>query len=554
MLRGQRSPAALSNKAARRRFLLLEIRAANPFWQRSDCEVYRVTTENRRYPRLIPRTRTAGRLSSLFTPTGLLIAGLSAAAAAAEPAKEQKPQHWRAETELTEGVKIRAELYERVRGEFVDWFGDPVVKGQVVDRESAYNFVGNKFQLGVRIKGEPFEAFAQFQNSTIAALPSNGVGLGAAYYANTPRTTQNAAFLRQGWLKLKHDGFYLSGGRQSYSDAAQGPAKLWNLKWIQETRLAQRLIGPIDYTHTGRSFDGGTVGYLSDDMEIQGFGFMPTFGGFEINGMPTITAVNVAGATLNLRDSERFKNTLGQLSYYYYRDDRDLVATDNRPEAARIASKGRPIEIHTLGASAAHVLPLGPGLADGMFYSYGQFGDWQGLNQGSWAYGVELGYQLTEFWSSPWLRAGVNTGSGDSNPNDRDHQTFFQMLPTAWLYAQFPFYNMMNNQDLFIQAVLKPDPTLMMRIDFHWLGVQNSRDLVYNGAGATSDTYFGYNGVPTGGVNNLAYLAHVMVNYKPFDHLAFNAFYAHAFGQRVIDAQYTGQQGNYGFVEAIVSF
>jgi hypothetical protein len=483
-----------------------------------------------------------------------LMAAASRPLIAAAPTKDTASAPWRAESELAEGVKIRAELYERVRGEFVDWFGDPIVKGQVADRESDYNFVGNKFQVGVRIKGDPFEAFAQFQNSTIAALPSRGVGLGAAYYANTPRTTQDAAFLRSGWLKLRHDGFYVSGGRQSYSDAAQGPAKHWNLKWIQETRIAQRLIGPIDYTHTGRSFDGGTVGYLSDDLEVQGFAFLPTFGGFEINGMPTITDINVAGATLNLRDGARFGKTVGHVSYYYYRDDRNLVATDNRPDAARIAARARPIAIQTLGASAAHVEEIGPGLADGLFYSYGQFGDWQGLNQSSWAYGFELGYQFTNLWSSPWLRAGVNTGSGDGNPNDRDHQTFFQMLPTAWLYAQFPFYNMMNNQDVFIQAVLKPDPALIMRVDFHWLSVQNSRDLVYTGAGATSDTYFGYSGAPTGGVNNLAYLAHVMVNYKAFDHLAFNAFYAHAFGQDIIDVQYTGQRGNYGFVEAIVSF
>jgi len=484
----------------------------------------------------------------------LLLTLTMPAVAAEAPAGGKPSEPWKAETELGEGVKLRAELNERIRGEFVDWFGDPIIKGKVVNKESDYNFVGNKFQFGARVKGEPFEAFAQFQNSTIAALPENGVGLAAAYYANTPRTTQNAAFLRQGWLKLKHDGFYVGGGRQLYSDAAQGPAKHKNLKWIQDYRLAQRLIGPFDYTHTGRSFDGGAVGYSSDDVEIQGFGFMPTFGGFEIDGMNTITAVNVAGATVNLRDSERFKNTIGQLSYYYYSDDRGLVATDNRPEAARIATKGRSIEMNTLGASAAHVLPIGPGQADGMAYSYGQFGNWQGLNHGAWAYGAELGYQLPEVWGSPWMRAGINSASGDANPNDRDHQTFFQMLPTSWLYAQFPFYNMMNNQDVFLQAIVKPDPMVNIRLDFHWLSVNQSRDLVYNGAGATSNKYFGFNGAPTGGFDNLAYLTHIMVNLKPMDHLAFNLLYGHAFGQDIMGVNYTGKQGDYGFIETIVSF
>ncbi|MCI0668379.1 MAG: alginate export family protein [Methylococcaceae bacterium] len=486
-------------------------------------------------------------LASLALTTG------SAASAEYVAKDPKKPEPWKAETNGPYGTKWRLELNNRLRGEFVDWFGDQTVNGG--PRDSTYNFMGNKFQLGVRVKGEPFEAFAQFQDTVIAGLPSNGVGVGSVYFANTPRTTQNGAFLRQGWLKLKYDGFYVSGGRQLYSDQAQGAATNKSLKWIQDFRLAQRLIGPFEYTHVGRSFDGGTLGYLSDDFEVGGFAFIPTFGGFEINGNKNIPDINIAGVTLNLRDSKTIGNTIGQLSYYYYGDTRNLVVTDNRPAAVRARTKGQSLDIHTLGVSAAHVLPIGSGLADGMFYGYGQFGNWQNQNNGAWAYGVEFGYQLPDVWGSPWLRAGVNSASGDSNPNDGNHNTFFQLLPTAWLYAQFPFYNMMNNQDVFVQAIVKPHPKVNVRLDFHWLRVNESNDLLYSGAGATSDSFFGYAGAPTGGSVNLAYLTHFMVNFKPLDYLSFNMFYAHAFGQSIINKQqYSGSQGNYGFLEAIVSF
>jgi hypothetical protein len=43
------------------------------------------------------------------------------------------------------------------------------------------------------------------------------------------------------------------------------------------------LIGPFDYTHVGRSFDGGRVGYDTDLLNVTGFGFVPTFGGYEID-------------------------------------------------------------------------------------------------------------------------------------------------------------------------------------------------------------------------------------------------------------------------------
>ncbi|MGH8476232.1 MAG: alginate export family protein [Methylococcales bacterium] len=498
------------------------------------------------------RLRRAVRLR--FFP-GALVSLALAATASADPAKGAKgPEPWKAEISGPYDTTVRLEVNDRIRGEFVDWFGDPIINGKVVPKESSYDFLANKFQLGIRIKGEPFEAFAQFQHTVISGLPANGVGVGSVYFANTPRTTQNGAFIRQGWLKLKHNGFYVSGGRQIYMDQAQGAATHKSLKWIQDLRLAQRLIGPFEYTHVGRSFDGGTLGYLSDDIEVSGFAFMPTFGGFEINGINTITDIKIAGAAVNLRDSEAVGNTIGQLSYYYYSDDRNLLVTDSRSTAARAQTLGQSIEIHTLGVSAAHILPIGPGLADGMFYGYGQFGNWQNQNHGAWAFGVELGYQLSDVWGSPWLRAGINSGSGDPNPGDGNHQTFCQLLPTAWPYAQFPFYNMMNNQDVFVQALVKPHPKVNVRFDFHWLSVNETRDLLYSGGGATSNTFFGYAGLPTGGFDNVAYLTHVMVNIKPIDYLSFNFLYCHAFGQDIINTQYTNKQGNYGFVEAIVSF
>lgn len=474
---------------------------------------------------------------------------------AAEPAKESpgaSPVHL--ETAGPFNSKLRLEIANRLRGEFVNWFGDPIVQGDHLDKNSDYNFIANKFQLGLRFTSEPLEAFAQFQDTVISGLPENGVGVGSVYYLNTPHSTQNSAFLRQGWAKFKHGGYFLSGGRQLYSDAAQGVAKHKNLKWIQDYRWAQRLIGPFEYTHTGRSFDGGSLGYVSDDFEVSGFAYLPTYGGFEIDGMHEISQITVAGATANLRDSGLFGNTLGRLSYYYYSDDRGLTATDNRPEPERLRTKAQSIEVHTIAASAAHVMPIGPGLADGMFYAFGQFGDWQNLNHSAWAYGVEAGYQLPEIWGSPWLRAGINSASGDARPTDKQHDTFFQLLPTAWLYAQFPFYNMMNNQDVFVQALLKPHPMVNLRLDFHWLAVNESKDLVYSGAGATSDKVFGYAGAPTGGFNDLAYLTHVMVSFKPTEYLNFNAFYGHAFGQDIINAQYSGKQGDYAFLEANLSF
>jgi hypothetical protein len=485
-------------------------------------------------------------LSSSSLLPGLILASISTTS----PADTANPLS----VDLGQSTRLKLEIFDRLRGEAVDWFGDVRIKDAVIDRNSNYGFMGNKFQLGLRLNHEDWlESFVQFQDTTLAAIPRGAVGLGARYYENSEHINQNSGFLRQGNLKLKHAGAWFSGGRQLYSDGAQGAASHKSLKWIQDNRLAQRLIGPVDYTHAGRSFDGGTLGYGTADYEISGFGFMPTQGGFDINGMDTITDINVAGITLNLRDGDFFGNTLGRLAWYTYNDTRpDVVVVDN--SLTLPPTLGANISLHTIGGHLARIEPAGPGQFDGMVYGFGQFGDWQTQNQSAWAFGAELGYQLPELWASPWLRVGINSASGDSNRKNQTHGTFFQMLPTAWLYAQFPFYNMMNNQDVFVQMILKPDPTVTVRADFHSLSVNATEDLVYSSSGAGNTKLFGFLGMPTYGQSELANVTHVGVGWKPLDNLSINAFYAHAFGQSIIEGNYTGNQGDYGFLETTVTF
>ena len=450
--------------------------------------------------------------------------------------------------------RIRLEVYDRFRAEFVDWFAPPP---DSPTPDYRYNFVGNKLQLGVRVTRAPYEMFVQLQNSTLGNVPSGAVGVGGTYYANTMRSTQNGVILRNAWAQTKSlfgvDGLFLKGGRQLYLDGLDAPAKNPNLKWIQTNRISQRLIGPFDYTHVGRSFDGGQLGFGNDLVNVTAFGFRPTYGGYEVDANRELD-IDLGGLALNLPDSPQLGSTIGRLFWFAYHDYRDVVYLDNRPLPVRQAEKGESSTIHTIGANAIHVAELGPGFADGMAYGFGQFGNWQSQNHSAWAYGVEAGYQVADVWSRPWLRLGINSASGDPDPDDDLHQTFFQLLPTAWLYAQFPFYNMMNNQDVFVQALFDPLSMVTVRTDFHWLRVNSDQDLAYFGGGATKNDFFGYGGVPAKGRHELAYLAHVNFEVRPTAYFKINAFYAHAWGQGVIDQNFVGRGGDYGYLEGILSF
>jgi hypothetical protein len=457
------------------------------------------------------------------------------------------------------GSKIRLEVFDRVRGEFAGWFDPPPGSATPNNR---YNFFQNKFQLGARISADPYEALFQFQDSTLANVPEDAVGVGAVYRANTNRSLQNGAFLRQGWLRTRRlfglEGFFAKLGRQLYSDGLDAPAEHATLKWLQQWRLSQRLIGPFDYTAVGRSFDGGVLGFDGRWFNVTGFGFRPTYGGYEVDANRELD-IDLAGLTLNLKDtagsvSPLLANTIASLAVYYYGDHRDVLFIDNRPAAAREATVGQSATLYTVGASVARVHEAGCGVVDGLLYGYGQGGDWQGQTQSAWAYGLEAGYRLSALWARPWLRAGINSASGDQNPDDDTHGTFFQMLPTAWLYAQFPFYNLMNDQDVFGQVILDPHPMVTLRTDLHWLRVNASRDLVYSGGGATKDDFFGYAGLPTNGRNELAYLATLLLTVRPTSFLTVNALYAHAFGQGIIRSSFDGAAGNYGYLETVFTF
>jgi hypothetical protein len=448
---------------------------------------------------------------------------------------------------------FRVELYDRLRGEIVDWFGTPQ---DGPTKDFRYNFIGNKFQLGLRWNLDPYEAFVQFQDSTLGDVPDMGIGIGQTYYLNTRSVTQNGAFLRQGWASVKNlfgSGVSVKGGRQLYLNGAEFAPTAPNLKWIQAWRIGQRLLGPFDYTHVGRSFDGGQIAWDNSFLNVTGFGFIPTYGGFEVDAMRELD-ITLGGLSLNLKDAPEVGPMIGNLFWIYYGDDRDVLFVDNRPLPVREADRGKPANLHTVGANLVRLFPAGPGLIDTFAYGYGQFGDYQSLDQLAWAYGVEAGYRLMEVPSKPWMRLGINSGSGDTDPLDDDHGTFFQMLPTAWLYAQFPFYNMMNNQDVFVQTILEPHPMFSARFDFHWLMLNASQDLAYFGGGATKNDFFGFGGVNGNGRNQLAYLAHMMLTARPTANLTLNAFYAHAWGQGVINQAFVGRDANYCFLEATVAF
>jgi len=86
--------------------------------------------------------------------------------------------------------------------------------------------------------------------------------------------------------------------------------------------------------------------------------------------------------------------------------------------------------------------------------------------------------------------------------------------PTPRIYARFPFFNLMNNEDLFAQLRLKPHKRLSLRSDVRYLRLSNPSDLWYTGGGAFQQKTFGFVGRPTGGKKDLGTLFDLSLDYN----------------------------------------
>lgn len=448
-------------------------------------------------------------------------------------------------------------LSDRARGEFVDWFRPP--DGTAPAGAQRYAFFANQLRAGVRVDLPHVQLALEAQDTRLANLPDDAslpppqgaLGPGALYFMNTRDTSQGETFLKQGFVTLRRRGFTAKLGRFEYRDGAETAPGDATLAFLKRARINERLVGPFDFTHVTRSFDGGLLAYDEPGWNATAMGLRPTRGGFEVSANRELDGVTLAGLALT---AKRLPFSAAppadlRLFYLYFEDRRnEPLKVDNRALVARQSDRDS-IFVHTIGGHAVTAVEAGPGVLDGLVWAVAQAGDWGVLDHTAWACAVELGYQLPRVPAQPWLRVGYDASSGDDDPTDGDHGTFFQVLPTARIYAQLPFFNLMNNQDVFTQLILRPHARVTLRTDYHWLSLTERRDLWYAGGGATNARIFGFAGAPSGGHRELAHLVDLSATVTLHEHLSLGLYYGHAFGRSVVATSFTGEDADYGFAE-----
>ena len=449
-------------------------------------------------------------------------------------------------------ASITFSVQDRTRTVANEWYAVPPYT-------TTYPYVEQLLRFSIAQKLERFDWMLEGSQNTVFDVPTTSVssvtsqgqlGLGGTYYAANANTTPAAASFRQGFLRYRGGpDTSLRVGRFEFFDGQETQPKDATLAWLQTNRIAQRLIGNFGFSNGQRSFDGADAHYGKASWDIAAMVGRATQGVFNMNANPELN-VDLQYLAYSKRDFGQ--HLLWRVFAANYHDGRTGIAkTDNRALSARQADH-KNMRLGTYGADVLTVLPAGPGSVDLLFWGALQKGNWGALSQHAGAFAAEAGYRLTHAATNPWLRGGLFRSTGDQNSTDGVHNTFFQMLPTPRIYARFPFYNLMNSTDRFMQFVDNPTKKIEVRSDLHFLQLTSAGDLWYQGGGAFDNKVFGYTGRPAGGHNSFASLVDISSDYQLTPSFALNLYYAHAFGKSIVANDFPADQtANFGYLEIV---
>jgi Alginate export len=448
---------------------------------------------------------------------------------------------------------VSISIYDRTRSENWQWFAAP-------PQSETYSYLGSLLRIGVgqttrKIDwqlelSQPAVLFAP--DDAISQIPAQGqLGLGATYYAaNENNRNAAAAFFKQGFVRYRFgEDRNLRVGRFEFFDGQETKPKNQNLAWLQTNRIAQRLVGNFGFSSAQRSFDGVDGHFGMGSWDLTAVAARADQGVFNMNGNPEL---NVDLQYMALTRSQFKQHLVWRAFGLGYHDGRTgITKTDNRPLPARKGDHNN-IRVGTYGGDVIASMPALHGQFDLLAWGVLQNGQWGSLNQSSKAGTVEGGYQFLKVPSTPWIRCGYFYGSGDTNATDDRHQTFFQALPTPWIYAHFPFYNLMNNKDGFVQVIDHPSRRFDVRGDVHWLQLASHSDLWYTGGGAYDNKVFGYVGRPSNGHSSLATEFEFTSSWQASKSITMNFYYGYANGKNTVASIYPNDHNaQFGYAELI---
>jgi hypothetical protein len=331
-------------------------------------------------------------------------------------------------------------------------------------------------QARLRLEAEQNKAFG-------GASPSQDTFLLQRYFVHGDLKHDDwLRFFLQGKFAHVNDRDRAAGlaGMEDHADIHQAFADITTL--IMENRVtfrlgrqelqygAQRLISPLDWGNTRRTFDGIKAFTECENWRVDAFAVRP-----------------VLVDRRNLDDEDENVEFYGL--YTTYKGTRSLAA-----DFYCLALKNNNIANNSNGTPGRRTLYT-PGTRlwgtcgnwDYETELAAQFGTFAGDRVQAWMATAGGGYTLSDSTWQPRIGLLYDYASGDSDPTDGKHETFNQHYPLghAWL-GYMDLVGRSNIHALKAQLKVKPAKKVTAWADFHAFFVDQDNDALYSaGGGAT---------------------------------------------------------------------
>ncbi len=256
----------------------------------------------------------------------------------------------------------------------------------------------------------------------------------------------------------------------------------------------QRLVSPLGWANTRRTFQGGKLDFKGKKWDVQTFWTNP---------MPTTTL------RFNSPDQSR------EFSGVYAAGKPAENQTVDLFYLRFIETDGAGFQYNTFGGryQGKHDAWLWEG------FVAGQFGEVAAASQGAWAYTLGLGRNLDPLPWSPTLWAYFDFATGAANGNG-----FHHLFPLAHKYLGFmDLFGRRNIEDVNFLLTAKPTAKLKLLLWWHIFHLQNGNDVPYN----VNMTPFA--GATPGGSSSLGQELDLLASYNltPYTNVVFG--YSHFF-------------------------
>ncbi len=231
---------------------------------------------------------------------------------------------------------------------------------------------------------------------------------------------------------------------------------------------SQRLISPLDWVNTRRTFQGGKLFWQSDKFSLDGFVVQPV-----IPSANSFASVNWQQIFSGIWGT--YRPTKGESLDLYYLDFQD----------------SNQIYIGQYGAKGTE------NVSTGGTRWYGNKNDWlwdmEGMlqfgrysNQGilANAYTLGGGYNFSKLPMNPTLWMYYDYASGDPNPGGTVHRTFNQLFPFGHYYfGMMDIVGRQNINDFHAELSIFPVKWWTIWTQYHILRLDSPKDFLYNSAG-----------------------------------------------------------------------